>query len=166
LEGLTMTKKPSQERRRHTRYRMKNRIFAVVLSKSYQPYRIESMSKGEIAFAVIKSKPPRMGEIVEISQGGLVFHYLENDRDLSQLSEMDIIFTDDDFHLARLPFKPIKETAIEGDAPFDVLEMRRLAVEFGGLTPKQELQLKHVLKNYTSREGPATTGKQVWGGRS
>lgn len=161
-----MANTPNPERRRHTRFRMKNRMFAVVLSKHNQPYRIQSMSKGEIAIAVIKSKPARMGEIVEISQNGLVFHYLENGREFAQLGEMDIIFTDDDFHMARLPFRPIMETAVEADAPFDVLEMRRMTVEFGGLTAKQKRQLQHVLKNYTARRAPGSKDKQVWGGRS
>jgi len=161
-----MAKKPNPERRRHTRYRMKNRMFAVVLSKHHRPYRIQTMSKGEVALAVIKSKPARMGEIVEISQNGLVFLYLENGLDFAQLGEMDIIFTDDDFHLARMPFKPIMETAVEADAPFDVLTMRRMTVEFGGLTAQQKVQLQHVLKNYTARKTPGSGNKQVWGGGS
>lgn len=161
-----MTKKPRHDRRRHQRYRMKNRIFAVVRSDTYAAYEIESMSKGAVALAVIKSKPPRMGEIVEISLGGLAFHFLANDAHLTHDAEMDIIFADEDFHLRRVSFRTIKETAIEGEAPFDVLSMRRLTVAFEGLDPQQQLQLQHMLQHYTSKDVSRKSGKQVWDGRS
>lgn len=161
-----MAKNIDKERRQHKRYRMKNRIFAVICSGMHQLDAITSMSKGEIALAVIKSKPPRMGEIVEISLDGLSFHHIENDIDISQFSEMDILYADDDFHLSRLPFRTVKETALEGDAPFDVLAMKRLTVKFGGLTAEQKGQLDHLLENYTLRKAGKLIGKQVWGSRS
>ncbi len=160
-----------KERRLHKRYNTKKRLFAVIHSDAngHQFGKIEEMSKGEIALAVLKSKPLRMGEIVEISREGLSFQHIENESDIGQLSEMDILFADDDFHLSRLPIKAVKETAIEGDAPFDVLSMTRCTVKFNGLTSKQEGQLDHVLKNYTSgpmKKGAKIVSKQVWGSRS
>ena len=157
-----------KERRQHRRYNMKNRIFAVIRSDSQQNQldRINSMSKGEMALAVIKSKPPRMGEIVEISRDGLSFQHIENDTDISQFSEMDILYVDENFHLSRLPIKAVKETAIQGDAPFDVLSMKQLTVKFDGLSSKQQGQLDHLLKNFTSTKNAGLLSKQVWGSRS
>lgn len=162
-----------QERRQHKRYKTRKRIFAVVCANVQQLEKIKSMSKGEIALAVMKSKPACMGEIVEISRNGLSFHHIDNGVDLSQFSEMDILYTDEDFHLSRLPFKTVKETAIEGDVPFDVLSMKRLTVQFEDLTPKQKGQIDHLLEHYTAakataipRKGAANLSKQVWGSRS
>lgn len=163
--------KEREERRLHKRYNMKKRLFALVHSDASDDRleKIEEMSKGEIALAVLKSKPLRMGEIVEISREGLSFQHVENDTDIGQLSEMDILFADEDFHLSRLPIKAVKESAVEGDPPFDVLSMTRCTVMFEGLTSKQAGQLDHVLRNYTSRpikKGNKIVSKQVRGSRS
>lgn len=155
-----------QERRQHKRYRTKKLIFAVVCSNIQQLEKIKNMSKGEIALAVMKSKPACMGEIVEISRNGLSFHHIDNGADLSEFSEMDILYADEDFHLSRLPFRTVKVTNVEGDVPFDVLSMKQLTVQFIGLTTKQEAQLDHLLEHYTSPKGSVILGKQVWGSRS
>lgn len=146
----TRSKKEKKDRRRHKRYIVNNRVFAIVRSDTHLLDRIESMSKGEIAMAILKSKPPRMGEIVEISRSGLSFRYIATDRMLNQACEMDILFIDEDFHLSRLPFQTVDDRSINSETPFDVLRMKRFAVKFGGLTSKQKLKLDHILKNYTS----------------
>jgi hypothetical protein len=145
-----MTNKIEKDRRQYRRYRVSNRLFAIVRSDMHLFDRFESMSKGEIAMAIIKSKPTHMGEIVEISRGGLSFQYIDTDRILSQPCELDILFIDEDFHLSGLPFQAVEDRSIKSDAPFDVLRMKRLTVKFCGLTSKQKLKLDHLLKNYTS----------------
>ncbi|MCP4745065.1 MAG: hypothetical protein GY874_02835 [Desulfobacteraceae bacterium] len=157
---------PNNDRRRYERYYVKNRIFAVVRSKNHQLNEIEKMSQGEIALAVIKSKPLRMGEIIEISRGGLSFSYIVNEKALSSFSEMDILFADEDFYLSKVPFVPVKDSELEPNAPYDIISMKRLAVQFGGLSEKQKNQLRHVLKNFTT--GPVSlntelSSTQVWG---
>jgi hypothetical protein len=149
-----MKKTKSLERREHKRYFVKNRIFAVVRSKDHQLNHIADMSKGEIAFAVIRSNPPKMGEIKEISQSGLTFHYVHNESDVSEFKEMDILFADEDFHLGRIPFKAIDDTAIGTDSPLDTLAMKQLTVKFGGLSIQQQHQIKHMIKNFTTGEVP------------
>lgn len=161
-----MVANKNQERRQHKRYQAKKRIFAVVSSSVHQLGKIKKMSKGEVALAVMKSKPACMGEIVEISRNGLSFQHIDNGADLSQFSELDILYVDEDFLLSRLPFKTVNDTAIEGDAPFDVLSMKKLTVQFVDLTAKQKGQLDHLLEHYTAAKGSATLGKQVWGSRS
>ena len=139
-----------KERRQHKRYLINNRVFAIVRSDNHLLEQIETMSKGEIAMAIIKSKPPCMGEIVEISRSGLSFSYIATDRRLNQHCEMDILFLDEDFHLSHLPFQAIEDRSIASDSDFDVLRMKHLAVKFGGLTNKQKIKLDYLLKNYTS----------------
>lgn len=163
---MNMPKTQAKDRRQHKRYFVKNRTFAVVRSKNLQLDQISNLSKGEIALAVIKSKPPKMGEIIEISRGGLSFSYIENEEGLDHLHEMDILFVDEDFHLSHVPFKPIEDTVIEDDAPFNALSMKRLTVQFTDLTPKQKLKIEHFIKNFTTQEVPVLSGKQVWGSRS
>lgn len=158
-----MIKTSRTDRRRHRRYFVKKRIFAVVRSEHHQLNRIDRMSKGEIAFAVFKSNPPRMGEIIEISRGGLSFSYIDNETDLSDFNEMDILFVDEDFHLTQLPFKPVQDTAIVDSNRIRTLQMKRQTVKFNKLSACQKKQLEYVLKNFTTGEVPKQGRKQVWG---
>lgn len=142
------------DRRENQRYYVKNHVFAVVRSKDHQLDQIDKMSKGEIAFAVIKSNPPRMGEITEISRNGLSFTYIENETDLSEFKEMDILFADEDFHLSRLPFKPVKDSAIHEEQHFHPLTMKQQTVKFNKLSFVQQTKLEHMIKNFTIGEVP------------
>lgn len=108
------------------------------------------MSKGEIAFAVFKSNPLRMGEIIEISRGGLSFSYIDNETDLADFSEMDILFVDEDFHLTQLPIKPVEDTVIVDSNRIRTLQMKRQTVKFKNLSKRQKKKLEYVLKNFTT----------------
>ncbi len=147
-----------RDRREHRRYLAKNRLFAVVRSNDHQLTKIENMSKGEIAFALLRSKPPKMGEIVEISRGGLTFHYIDNERGLKALDELDILSAENDFHLSRLPFKEVEDAEVIDDSPFNALAMKRFTVKFRELTPSQKQKIEHLLSNYTT--GEVTGGKE------
>ena len=132
------------------RFTLKKHSFAVVRSKNHLLDEIDTLSKGEIAFTVIKSKPPRMGRIVEISRNGLTFDYIENDETCSRNAEMDILVVDDNFHIRRLPFELVKDALLEADVPFNSLTMKRMTVQFNGLTYHQKRELDHFLEHYTS----------------
>jgi hypothetical protein len=112
------------------------------------------MSQGEIGFAVIKSKPPRMGQIIEAGRDGLSFSYIENDTTMPGISEMDILFAEKDFHLSRLPFEPVEDKAMVGKRPFSSHSMKRMSVQFGKLSPHQKQQIDHFLENFTTGEVP------------
>lgn len=139
-----------KESKRSLRYPLKKHSFAVVRSNNHLLDEIDSLSKGEIAFTVIKSKPPRMGRIVEISRNGLTFDYIENDKTCSHNAEMDILVVDDNFYIRRLPFELVKDALLEADVPFNSLTMKRMTVAFSGLTYRQKRKLDHFLEHYTS----------------
>ena len=150
MKGKKQIKKTSTPKR----YFVKKRIFAVVRSNNHQLKQIKNMSQGEIAFAVIKSKPPRMGQIIEAGQDGLSFSYIENDKRLPNISEMDILFAEKEFHLSRLPFEPVEDTLMAQKKPFSTHSMKRMTVQFGKLTPHQKKQINHLLENFTTGEVP------------
>jgi hypothetical protein len=146
----TTTKKPKG----HKRYFVEGRMFAVVRSDNHQLKQIQKMSQGEIAFAVIKSKPPRMGRIIDAGRDGLSFSYIEDGNTLPHISEMDILLAEKDFHLSRLPFEPIEDTTMSQPKVFSNHSMKRMSVQFGKLSPHQMRQIDHMLKNYTTGEVP------------
>jgi hypothetical protein len=152
-----------KDRREHKRYLAKHHLFAVVRSEHHQLKHIDKMSKGEIAFAIIKSNPIKMGDVIEISRGGLSFNYIENEEKLTGFKELDIIFAEKDFHLRRLPFIAIEDTALLDEGPFNALSMKRMTVQFQDLTSQQQEKIEHLINNYTIGEVPEIGSKQAWG---
>jgi hypothetical protein len=158
--SITMAVK---DRREHKRYFVKNRVFAVVRSENHRLKHIKKMSSGEIALAIMKSNPLKMGEITEISRNGLAFSYVENKAKLTDFSELDIVFAEKDFHLSRLPFIPVEDTTLLNDGPFNALSMKRMTVRFEDLTKDQKRKIDHVLNHYTTGLVPHSYSKQAWG---
>ena len=66
------------ERRAHKRLQAPKNAFAIVRSKRTHPIPVKAMSMGEIALAVIKSDPLKLGRIKDLSMNGLAFCYLDN----------------------------------------------------------------------------------------
>ncbi len=137
------------ERRNHQRYGVHPGTFAVLRSTSIGLSKIKDMSMGEIAFAVIKSKPIKMGQIVNISKEGLAFHYIDRQGRSNSLFKMDILFAKDAFYLDRLLFKPIFDIELNTDIPLNPFTIRKCGVQFGELNRQQRSQLDFFICNYT-----------------
>ena len=141
-------KKPI-ERRKHNRFRVKEGGFAMVMSEPANLGQIEDMSMGEIALAVLKAKPLKMGQIVNISKGGLAFRYIDSEVEAGKLSELDILFAQNGFHLKKVPFKIVADYKAASEFPFSSIVMRQRSVQFKEIKPYQTSQLDYFIKNYT-----------------
>ena len=113
---------------------------------------IEDMSMGEIALAVLKAKPLKMGQIVNISKGGLAFRYIDSEVEAGKLSELDILFAQNGFHLQKVPFKIVADYKAAIEFPFSSIVMRQRSVQFKEIKPYQTSQLDYFIKNYTTGE--------------
>jgi hypothetical protein len=142
------------ERRRHKRYRVKRLAFAVIRSqKACEMGCIDRMSRGQVAMAVFKSKPAKMGQIIDLSEKGLSFSYIdENEEALDESKTIDILFADDNFYLARLPFQIIREFVIKNEFAYNPITMKRRSVAFYDLTPDQRAKLDYFINSHTIGE--------------
>jgi len=112
---------------------------------------IEDMSMGEIALAVLKAKPLKMGQIVNISKGGLAFRYIDSEIESGKSSEIDILFAQNNFHLKKVLFKTVADYKAVSEFPFSSIVMRQKSVQFREMRPYQTSQLDYFIKNYTSK---------------
>ena len=113
---------------------------------------IEDMSMGEIALAVLKAKPLKMGQIVNISKGGLAFRYIDSEVEAGKSSELDILFAQTGFHLKKVSFKTVADYKAASEFPFSSIVMRQRSVQFREIKPYQTSQLDYFIKNYTKGE--------------
>ena len=118
---------PKKDRRRHARYKVK-----------------------KDAFAVIRTSDNKLGRIRDVSKGGLSFEYIMKGDPAEGPTELDIFTTDNDFYLKLLPVQVVLDSTLEPEHAFSSLEMRRLGVRFGDMTPTQMSKLDFFLQNLTS----------------
>ena len=125
-----MSKKKIAERRKFVRYRAK-----------------------EGAIAAIRCTGVNVGEIIDISKGGLSFSYVNLDHDPKEPCELDIFLRDKGIFLKDVPFKTVSDFDMDNDLPFSSIILRRQSVRFCKLNSKQLSDLEHFISHHTS--GPA-----------
>ncbi len=128
LEGgysVSVAKKPV-ERRKHRRLSISNGAF-VALRPHYQ----------------------RIGQVVDISMGGLAFTYMADQESPNRSFEADIFLAGGVFCCQGVPFRTISDCESYGTA-FSSIKMRRSGLQFGELTPQQQVQLERFIQEHTT----------------
>jgi hypothetical protein len=116
------------ERRKHTRYRAHDG-----------------------ALAVLGPHSTKLGQIIDVSAGGLAFSYIAGKEPSNSPFELSVLFAEDSFHLTKIPFKTISDQEAKA-IPTNTLTMRRLGLQFGKLTSSQISQLEYFIQNCTTGE--------------
>jgi Tfp pilus assembly protein PilZ len=94
-------------------------------------------------FALLDIPFSEMGEIIDISMGGLSFRYI-SDKALPKGSlSLDLLCVDDGFHLHRLPVKTVAQSLLAG-------QVRRGRVKFDRLTDRQVSQVRHFIQTHAA----------------
>jgi len=102
----------------------------------------------DIAFAVLRNHMSKVGQIMDISLGGLSFHYIVNGEAPNKSLELDILLAYQGISVRKMRFNAISDIQIANKSPFSPLLMRRCGVRFGELTEKQESELKDFIHNH------------------
>jgi hypothetical protein len=92
-----------------------------------------------------------IGQVTDISTGGLAFTYMADEKPPNRSFELDIFSADRTFLLEEVPFRTISDVARDG-IPFSFVRMRRTGVQFRDLTPDQKAQLEKFIQDHTIGE--------------
>ena len=103
------------------------------------------------AFAVSSPKYNKLGQIKDISKGGLAFLYIGDEEPIGELVEIEIFSTFDDFYLRKLPVKIVLDLEVDKHIAFKSLPTRQLSMQFSHLSHSQRVLLRHFLRKYTYR---------------
>jgi len=117
------------ERRKHKRFKVQNGAFAVLGAPPW-PH------------------STKVGQIIDMSMGGLAFSYIAEQEPSNGSFELGIFLADNSFHLRKIAFETISDLETNG-VPCSSITMRRSGVQFGELTPNQISQLKYFIRNHT-----------------
>ncbi|MCG6972991.1 MAG: hypothetical protein LJE66_07590 [Desulfobacterales bacterium] len=139
----------SPEKRAHERFQAKKDAFALIRPAGAGHLRIAEQSMAQIACAVYRSKPVRFGRIIDISMGGLLFRYINDEERSVRSLVLDILVADSGFYLESLMFKDIADMEISDDFTINSIKMRQNRVQFEGLKSAAMKKLKYFVENYT-----------------
>ena len=103
----------------------------------------------EGSYAVLKKDSVQVGQIVNISKGGLALCYIGNGEPIKGLLNIDIFFTNQQFYLKGMPFIIVSDFFIDKKIPFSTILMKRCCGQFGELTHGQIYQLDYFIENHT-----------------
>jgi hypothetical protein len=119
-------KKVLNERRKHKRFKVK-----------------------EGAFAVACPDYNKLGQIKDISEGGLAFQFIKDGEQTKGSLEVEIFSTVDDFYMKKLPVRTVLDFELENTVSSDSTPMRQLCMKFGKLNYPQRLLLGFFIQKYT-----------------
>ena len=102
------------------------------------------------AFAVLKSGPnsSQLGNIIDISDGGLAFHFLDTKEIPSEFSELDIFVSGSGLLVSDVPVEIVSQFPIEKEIPFFTVSTRRFCIKFGKLTDEIRAKLSYFIQNH------------------
>ena len=146
------SRRKKTERRVHKRFSVKDRTFAMLRSDRCSLDQIKRMSMGEIACAVYNSKPAIMGQIVDMSQGGLSFDCIDEICTPGDSLKLDILFANEKFYMGRIKFRPVHELKSSDNTALNPIPMKKQGVQFVDLSFKQLSRLERFLRNHTDGE--------------
>ncbi len=99
------------------------------------------------AFAVLGPEAVKLCHLIDISRGGLAFRYFVDSTGMAEEMETVDILGGEDFYLEKVPVRIVSDNILVNDSPFSSVAMRRRGVQFGPLTPKQREQVDYFIKN-------------------
>jgi hypothetical protein len=94
-----------------------------------------------------------VGEVVDISMGGLSFTCPDMPEESDAPFEVSLICGDDKFFVDNIQCKKMMNPDVPGSSVFGSKEKGdRCNIEFGDLTPKQRLNLEHIIQSFSHGE--------------
>ena len=106
----------------------------------------------EGAYALIKDNSSKLGQIKNVSMGGLAFSYIVNEEQMHESFKVDIFISGQGFCLKNIPSKKISDFHIDNKLPFTTFAVRQVGVQFNELNHSQLSQLDNFIRDHTTGE--------------
>lgn len=108
----------------------------------------------EGAYAAISPNSHKLGQIIDVSMGGLSFKYIdtsnEDESDNESTREETIFLSSMGYYVGDLPFKTVSDYELTDAPSFSSMTVRKRHVQFKDLSFKQLFDLDYYLRNNVS----------------
>lgn len=109
----------------------------------------------EGAYAAISPNSHKLGQIIDISMGGLSFKYIDTSGEAghSELPSEEAIFLSSmGYYVGDLPFKTVADYEVTNAPSFSSMKVRKRHLQFTDLTFKQLFDLDYYLRNNVTEQ--------------
>jgi len=109
----------------------------------------------EGAYAAISPNSHKLGQIIDISMGGLSFKYIDtssDDQEHDAVQEDAVFLSSMGYYVGDLPFKTVSDYEITNTPSFSSMKVRKRHVQFTDLSFKQLFDLDYYLRNNVSEQ--------------
>ena len=106
----------------------------------------------EGAYALLKNNSSKLGQIKNISKGGLAFSYIVNGEQMHESFKVDIFISNIGYCLKDIPSKKISGSHINNKFPFSTFAIRKVGIQFNELNQSQLSQLDNFMRDHTAGE--------------
>lgn len=109
----------------------------------------------EGAYAAISPNSHKLGQIIDISMGGLSFKYIDtsnDEMDNGVAPEESIFLSSMGYYVGDLPFKTVSDYEVTNAPSFSSMKVRKRHVQFTDLSFKQLFDLDYYLRNNVSEQ--------------
>ena len=120
-------KKISEERRKFNRFKARKGTYVTIRGKYY-----------------------KLGQLIDISKGGISFLYIANGEEMSGRFNVDLLSLKNTLCLRNMQFKTISDFNQDNESPLIHGEIRRCGGQFEKLIQSQEIQLDYFIKSNTT----------------
>jgi hypothetical protein len=101
-------------------------------------------------YAVLGAEASKLGQIKDISMGGLAFRYLANEARADNADKLGIVIRRNSFYVNNISIRTVSDFELARENAFSTVIVRQQGVQFSELTPEQRSQLEYILKYHTS----------------
>jgi len=91
-----------------------------------------------------------LGQIVNISRGGLAFRYVASQDRSRSLAWLNILLTDGSFSLKKLPVRPVWDSPFPRDYAFGLITVRYCGMRYDDLTGDQRSDLGFFIEHFSA----------------
>ena len=97
--------------------------------------------------AIVAARPRAeiLGQMIDVSLGGLSFQYIDSAIDESPSDELTILMSSPRLYLDRIPYRTVADFALPQEFSFSAIPVRRRCVVFGLLTPEKRDGIKQLI---------------------
>ena len=105
----------------------------------------------EGAYAAISPNSQKLGQIIDISMGGVCFKYIDtsNDGQNDGTQQEDSIFLSTvGYYIGDLPIKIVGDYAVTNAPSFSSMKVKKMHIQFTDFSVKQLFDLDYFLRNF------------------
>lgn len=104
----------------------------------------------DVAFAILRTdNDEELGQIINISMGGLVFQYFVGNRELQKAERLDVILAENGLHVDNISFHVVDDYELVNELPFSSITKREQRVHFDNLTDDQKNAINGFIREHT-----------------